>query len=96
MKVQINSVSLIGTERKVEFEPGLNIITGPITTGKTILLNLCRVDHISVRFKPAGTGEASNMPGDEFDGELTYGQTMMKAIERALSAARDNVYESGV
>ena len=35
-------ISLEGTSRSVEFEPGLNIITGPIASGKTTLLRYCR------------------------------------------------------
>lgn len=42
MKVQLMSVDLIGGGRRVSFEPGLNIVTGPITTGKTTFLRLCR------------------------------------------------------
>jgi len=39
MRVRINSISLLGAERRYDFQPGLNIITGPITTGKTTLLH---------------------------------------------------------
>ncbi|MBZ5530337.1 MAG: AAA family ATPase [Acidobacteriia bacterium] len=42
MKVALNQISLVGTDRKVAFEPGLNIITGPIASGKSTLLRLCR------------------------------------------------------
>jgi hypothetical protein len=42
LRVQINYLELVGTSRKVELRPGLNIITGPITTGKTSLLRLIR------------------------------------------------------
>jgi hypothetical protein len=43
MKIRINSLRLTGTDRSVTFRPGLNIITGPITTGKTTLVRLCRI-----------------------------------------------------
>ncbi len=42
MRVRINSISLEGTSRSVDFEPGLNIVTGPIASGKTTLLRYCR------------------------------------------------------
>ncbi len=42
MRIRINNISLQGTSRRVEFEPGLNIITGPIASGKTTLLRLVR------------------------------------------------------
>ena len=42
MRVRIESLSLNGTTRQVEFRPGLNVITGSITTGKTTLMRLAR------------------------------------------------------
>lgn len=42
MRLRIDSIALLGTTRRVEFTPGLNLISGPITTGKTTLLRLCR------------------------------------------------------
>jgi len=42
VRVSLNQIALIGTDRKVKFEPGLNIITGPIASGKSTLLRLCR------------------------------------------------------
>ncbi len=42
MRARISQIALIGTERTFRFGPGLNIITGPITSGKTSLLRLCR------------------------------------------------------
>lgn len=42
MRLRIDQIDLIGAERRVEFQPGLNIIKGPITSGKTTLLRLCR------------------------------------------------------
>ncbi len=42
LKVRINKVALEGTSRAIEFKAGLNIITGPIATGKTTLLRFCR------------------------------------------------------
>jgi hypothetical protein len=42
MKLQIEAISLEGTSRKVTFKPGLNIITGPMATGKTTLFRFIR------------------------------------------------------
>ena len=42
MRAKISSISLIGAERKYRFDNGLNIITGPIATGKTTLLRCIR------------------------------------------------------
>lgn len=42
MRAKISSISLIGAERVFSFKDGLNIITGPIATGKTTLLRCIR------------------------------------------------------
>ncbi len=42
MITRLNSVDLVGTTRRLSFEPGLNIITGPISSGKSTLVRLCR------------------------------------------------------
>lgn len=41
LRTRIESVRLIGTAREVLLTPGLNIITGPIASGKTTLVRLC-------------------------------------------------------
>jgi hypothetical protein len=43
VRLRINSVALVGTSREVAFEPGLNVIEGPISTGKTALMRLLTV-----------------------------------------------------
>ena len=42
MRVSIRRVHLLGTDRTVEFRGGLNIVIGPIATGKTTLVTLLR------------------------------------------------------
>ena len=42
MKLQINEITLDGADRSVSFSPGLNIITGPIASGKTTLVRYLR------------------------------------------------------
>lgn len=43
MRLRINQLVLVGTSREVELEPGLNVFLGPISTGKTSLMQLMRV-----------------------------------------------------
>jgi hypothetical protein len=43
VKLQFNSVALVGTSRTVEFTPGLNVLEGPISTGKTSLMRLLAI-----------------------------------------------------
>jgi energy-coupling factor transporter ATP-binding protein EcfA2 len=42
MRVYINKIKLLGTNREFSLRPGLNIITGSITTGKTTLIKCLR------------------------------------------------------
>ena len=41
MRARIEKVDLVGTNRNVKFSQGLNILTGPIASGKTTLIRLC-------------------------------------------------------
>lgn len=40
--LQVNSIELVGGERTIELGPGLNVIVGPIATGKSTLVSLLR------------------------------------------------------
>lgn len=42
MKMQVNDIRLEGADRSISFSPGLNIITGPIASGKTTLVRYLR------------------------------------------------------
>lgn len=41
--MRIDRLSLIGTSRTITFKAGLNLVYGPISTGKTSVLRLCRI-----------------------------------------------------
>jgi len=43
LRLRIEQLALVGTSREVKLEPGLNVILGPISTGKTSLMGLMRV-----------------------------------------------------
>jgi predicted nucleic acid-binding Zn-ribbon protein len=43
VRLRIDEITLVEGDRTVNFRPGLNVIDGPIATGKTTLLNLCRI-----------------------------------------------------
>lgn len=40
MSLQIRDLTLVGADREVSFRPGLNIVVGPISTGKSSLMQL--------------------------------------------------------
>jgi hypothetical protein len=43
VRLRVQRLDLAGTTRAVEFRPGLNVIVGPISTGKSSLMRLLRV-----------------------------------------------------
>ena len=42
LKLQVNEIRLEGADRSISLSPGLNIITGPIASGKTTLVRYLR------------------------------------------------------
>lgn len=40
--LQVNSLELVGGDRSIDFEPGVNVVVGPIATGKSTLVKLLR------------------------------------------------------
>lgn len=42
MRLNVNQIELIGADRSFEFRSGLNVITGPVATGKTTLVECIR------------------------------------------------------
>lgn len=43
MRLRVGRVALVGTSREVTLEPGLNVVLGDVTTGKTSFMRLLRV-----------------------------------------------------
>ena len=43
MRLRVDRIALVGTSREVHFDRGLNVIEGPISTGKSALMRLLRV-----------------------------------------------------
>ncbi|HEV2754744.1 MAG TPA: AAA family ATPase [Actinomycetota bacterium] len=43
MRLRLEHLQLVGTSREIDFEPGLNLIVGTISTGKTSLMRLLSV-----------------------------------------------------
>lgn len=43
MRLRVERIALVGTSREPRFQPGVNIVLGPITTGKSTLMKLLRV-----------------------------------------------------
>ncbi len=46
--LEVNSIEFQGADRRIEFQPGLNVVLGSITTGKSTLVKLIRALFTSV------------------------------------------------
>lgn len=74
MIVRINNVRLEGTAREIFFEPGLNIITGPIASGKTTLIRLVKslLGGSLANLPPEAKQSVTAVSGDITLGEKRY------------------------
>lgn len=92
MRVRINALDLVGTTRSITLTSGLNIITGPIATGKTTLLRLCRAVFGS---------DLDNMPVEAREqvtaivGDVTLGDADFKIIRPLVTTADAKVDIAG-
>lgn len=71
MRLRINHLALVGTSREVELEPGLNVVLGPISTGKSSLMQLMRV-FLGGSYTPKRMPEVKATVSD-LAGRLTLG-----------------------
>lgn len=74
MRLQVRRLSLVGTSREITFEPGLNVIQGPISTGKSALIRLLSILlGAPVRsINPEVDRAVSNLAGEILIGDETY------------------------
>src|SRR5579884_1507379 len=47
-QLQVDSIDLVGGDRQVELLPGLNVVLGPIATGKSTFVKLLRALFTSI------------------------------------------------
>lgn len=74
MRLRINTIELIGAERRFSLRPGLNVITGPIASGKTTLLRCMRalLGNKLKNFPREARETISNLAGELLIGDETY------------------------
>ena len=77
MKLRINSLLLAGTSRQIRLRPGLNVILGPISTGKTALTKLFEV---LLGGSYTGINPEVDASVSELAGELTIGDANYSVI----------------
>lgn len=74
MKLRIDSITLVGANRRFTFQPGLNVIAGPIATGKTTLVRCMRGLLASGldRFSPEARLTIQSLAGQLAIGDSQY------------------------
>jgi hypothetical protein len=74
MRIHINKISLLSTGCEFQLKPGLNIITGSITTGKTTLIKCCRglLGSVIKNFSREARENITNLAGEVCIGENVY------------------------
>lgn len=81
LRLRIDRLALIGTSREIEFGPGLNVVLGPISTGKSSLMQLMRV-FLGGSYTPKRMPEVKATVSD-LAGHLTLGDDAF-SIRRPL------------
>lgn len=93
MRLRINSVALIGTSREpIAFEPGLNVIEGSISTGKTSLMRLLA---ILLGGSYAGITPEVDRTVTELAGDMTIGEQTYSIIRRLVQTDTARVQIAG-
>jgi hypothetical protein len=90
MRIRLETVDLVGSGRRVQFTPGLNIVTGPITTGKTTLLRLCRA-LLSTNLTMAEFPREAKENISAVAGQVLIGDTRYSIVRPLVSTATAKV-----
>jgi DNA repair exonuclease SbcCD ATPase subunit len=74
MRIHINKIDLLGTGREFSLQPGLNIVTGSITTGKTTLIKCFRglLGSVLKDFSREARANITNLAGEILIGDNAY------------------------
>ena len=92
MRLRINKISLIGTSREFLTVPGLNIVTGSITTGKTTLMRCFRglLGSSLNNFSREAREHITNLAG-----EILIGNSTFEIIRPFVTTGDANVFIGG-
>lgn len=94
MRLRVQKLVLVGTSREVFFEPGLNVIHGPISTGKSGLMRLLRIALGSEYegISPEVDGTVTDLACELLLGEEHYGvrRRMVRTSTADVEIAGDN------
>ncbi|MDP9224964.1 MAG: hypothetical protein M3P18_14190 [Actinomycetota bacterium] len=92
MRLRVDSVALVGTSREVRFQPGLNVVLGPISTGKTSLMKLLEV-FLGGAY--AGASNEVSQAVSDLAGELTIGEASYSVIRPLVQTDTARVQIAG-
>lgn len=92
MRLRVNTIALIGAERRFSPKPGLNIITGPIATGKTTLIRCVRV---LLGDRPDNFPRKTREVVTNLGGEVVIGQERYDIVRPFVSTATAKVDIAG-
>lgn len=92
MILRTNSIALVGTSRTVKLERGLNVIIGPISTGKTSLMRLLEV---LIGGSYQGITPEVDRSVSELAGHLTIGATSYSVIRPLVQSDTARVQIAG-
>ncbi len=97
MRIRINRINLLGAEREFSLQPGLNIITGSITTGKTTLIKCFRglLGSALKNFSREARDHITNLAGEILIGNTAYEiiRPFVTTGDAMVSIAGDNEAE---
>jgi hypothetical protein len=90
--LRVNSLVLVGTSRTIRFSAGLNVIVGPISTGKTSLMKLLEA-FLGGNFR--GISPEVNSSVSELAGEITIGKANYSIIRPLVQSDTTRVQVAG-
>jgi hypothetical protein len=92
MRLRVERLALAGTTRTIEFGPGLNIIRGPISTGKSSLMRLLRV---AIGGEYSGISPEVDSNVTELGAQLVIGDSAYAVRRRLVSTPTAPVEVAG-
>jgi hypothetical protein len=92
LRLRIRRLVLVGTRREISFEPGLNVIHGPISTGKSALMRLLR---IALGGDYEGISPEVDAAVDELAAELVLGDEQYAVRRRMVRTPTASVEVAG-
>lgn len=92
MRLQVRRLALVGSSRELSFEPGLNVVQGPISTGKSALMQLIPI-LFGTPVTPINPEVDSAVAS--LAGELSVGERQFSVVRRLVQTDTAPVQVAG-